>query len=121
MRVEDLHHKELLEPDPEGGVIRFAGQRALLENSCMGHAACNLLGRTREEWGDERAEELGFFESGRLKESPVPSSPSIAAPSPRRCWRASCSDAHAERSPARPRTGPAFSRPPIMGRSCWTR
>ena len=30
MRVEDLHHKELLELDPEGGVIRFAGQRAVL-------------------------------------------------------------------------------------------
>jgi two-component system response regulator HydG len=30
MRVEDLHHKELLELDPEGGLIRFAGQRALL-------------------------------------------------------------------------------------------
>ena len=30
MRVEDLNHQELLELDPEGGVIRFAGQRALL-------------------------------------------------------------------------------------------
>jgi DNA-binding NtrC family response regulator len=30
MRVEDLDLKELLETDPEGGVIRFAGQRALL-------------------------------------------------------------------------------------------
>ncbi len=30
MRVEDLHHQELLELDPQGGVIRFAGQRALL-------------------------------------------------------------------------------------------
>jgi two-component system response regulator HydG len=30
MRVEDLDHQELLELDPEGGVIRFAGQRALL-------------------------------------------------------------------------------------------
>jgi two-component system response regulator HydG len=30
MRVEDLHHDELLELDPAGGVIRFAGQRALL-------------------------------------------------------------------------------------------
>lgn len=30
MRVEDLHHKELLDLDPEGGLIRFAGQRALL-------------------------------------------------------------------------------------------
>src|SRR6185503_20245637 len=30
MRAEDLDHRELLELDPEGGVIRFAGQRALL-------------------------------------------------------------------------------------------
>lgn len=30
MRVEDLDLKELLELEPEGGVIRFAGQRALL-------------------------------------------------------------------------------------------
>ena len=30
MRVEDLDHKELLELDPGGGLIRFAGQRALL-------------------------------------------------------------------------------------------
>ncbi|CAN5455791.1 sigma-54-dependent Fis family transcriptional regulator [soil metagenome] len=30
MRVDDLSHEELLELDPEGCVIRFAGQRALL-------------------------------------------------------------------------------------------
>ena len=30
MRVDDLHHKEPLELDSEGGVIRIAGQRALL-------------------------------------------------------------------------------------------
>ena len=30
MRPDDLDHKELLELDPEGGVIRFAGHRALL-------------------------------------------------------------------------------------------
>src|SRR5512140_101067 len=30
MRVEDLDHEELLDLDPEGGLIRFAGQRALL-------------------------------------------------------------------------------------------
>ncbi|MFH1468379.1 MAG: sigma-54-dependent Fis family transcriptional regulator [Pseudomonadota bacterium] len=43
----------------------------VLEDRCLGkgHAACNLLGRTREGWGDERAEELGFFEPGRLQES----------------------------------------------------
>jgi hypothetical protein len=28
--VSDLHHEELLDLDPDGGVIRFAGQRALL-------------------------------------------------------------------------------------------
>ena len=197
MRVEDLHHKEILELDPEGGVIRFAGQRALLldavamgilrqylvanfgltaaravltqfgfahgwrmaeamkkefvwasddewrragprihtlgglfrtqpgsedpltkkgamllasyeaeqhllhfgrsdspvcwticglmsgyisrttgreiyvlEDRCLGegHAACHFLGRTREEWGKERAEDLAFFDSGRLRD-----------------------------------------------------
>ena len=30
MRADGLDHRELLELDPEGGVIRFAGQRALL-------------------------------------------------------------------------------------------
>lgn len=30
MRAADLHHEELLELDPDGGVIRFAGQRVLL-------------------------------------------------------------------------------------------
>ena len=30
MRAADLDHEELLELDPEGGMIRFAGQRALL-------------------------------------------------------------------------------------------
>jgi len=30
MRAEDLDHKELLELDPGGGVIRFAGQRAIV-------------------------------------------------------------------------------------------
>ena len=30
MRVEDLHHDEILQFDPDGGLIHFAGQRALL-------------------------------------------------------------------------------------------
>src|SRR3954465_4110405 len=30
MRVEDLDLKELLELDPQGGLVRFAGQRALI-------------------------------------------------------------------------------------------
>jgi two-component system response regulator HydG len=42
----------------------------VLEDRCMGRgdAACHLHGRTREEWGDERAEERRFFEQGRLAE-----------------------------------------------------
>ena len=30
MHADELSHRELLELDPEGGVIRFAGERALL-------------------------------------------------------------------------------------------
>jgi two-component system response regulator HydG len=43
----------------------------VLEDRCLGqgHAACHILGRTREEWGEERAEELTFFDGQRLKES----------------------------------------------------
>jgi two-component system response regulator HydG len=42
----------------------------VIEDRCMGKgdAACHLIGRTREEWGDEHAEELRFFEAARLKE-----------------------------------------------------
>jgi DNA-binding NtrC family response regulator len=54
-----------------GYVSQTAGKEIyVLEDRCLGqgHAACHLLGRTREAWGDERAEELAFFDSGRLKE-----------------------------------------------------
>ena len=54
-----------------GYLSRSAGKEIyVLEDRCMGKgdAACHLLGRTREEWGDERAEELRFFEPNRLKE-----------------------------------------------------
>src|SRR3954464_14164040 len=42
----------------------------VLEDRCMGKgsAACHLFGRTREEWGDERAEELRFYVPSRLQE-----------------------------------------------------
>ena len=54
-----------------GYVSRTAGKEIyVLEDRCMGKgdAGCHLLGRTREEWGDERAEELHFFEAKRLGE-----------------------------------------------------
>ena len=54
-----------------GYVSHTAGEEIyVLEDRCLGagHAACHLMGRTREQWGDERAEELAFFDSGRLAE-----------------------------------------------------
>ena len=50
---------------------RITGQGIfVLEDDCMGKgdAGCHLLGRTREAWGDERAEELRFFQPNQLKE-----------------------------------------------------
>jgi DNA-binding NtrC family response regulator len=55
-----------------GYISRSSGKEIyVLEDRCLGKGdvACHLLGRTREEWGDERAEELRFFEPIRLKES----------------------------------------------------
>lgn len=42
----------------------------VLEDRCLGqgHAACHLLGRTREQWSDEHAKELAFFDGARLKD-----------------------------------------------------
>jgi two-component system, NtrC family, response regulator HydG len=54
-----------------GYISRTTGEQIyVLEDRCMGKgdAACHLFGRTRKEWGDERADELHFFESKRLKE-----------------------------------------------------
>jgi two-component system, NtrC family, response regulator HydG len=54
-----------------GYVSRTTGREIyVLEDRCLGagHAACHLLGRTRDEWGEDRADELAFFDSGRLEE-----------------------------------------------------
>ncbi len=47
----------------------------VLEERCIGRgdAACHLIGRTLEEWGDERAEELRFFRVQNLQEWLEPS------------------------------------------------
>ncbi|HZN56492.1 MAG TPA: sigma-54-dependent Fis family transcriptional regulator [Planctomycetota bacterium] len=52
-----------------GYLSRIVGKEIyVLEDRCLGKgdAVCHLFGRTREEWGDERAEDLRFFESKRL-------------------------------------------------------
>jgi two-component system response regulator HydG len=54
-----------------GYLSRSTGQEIyVLEHRCIGRgdAACRVVGRTRAEWGDQRAEDLTFFESTRLKE-----------------------------------------------------
>jgi two-component system response regulator HydG len=54
-----------------GYVSRAYGKEIyVLEDRCLGKgdAACHLIGRTREEWGDERGEELLFFVASRLQE-----------------------------------------------------
>jgi two-component system, NtrC family, response regulator HydG len=47
----------------------------VLEERCIGRgdAACHLLGRTLEEWGDERAEDLRFYRVENLREWLEPS------------------------------------------------
>jgi len=54
-----------------GYLSRTAGKEIyVLEDRCLGKgdAGCHLFGRTREEWGDERAEELRFFNPNRLSD-----------------------------------------------------
>jgi two-component system, NtrC family, response regulator HydG len=54
-----------------GYLSRIAGSETyVLEDRCTGKgdAACHLFARSREEWGEDRAEELRFFEPNRLKE-----------------------------------------------------
>ncbi len=55
-----------------GYISRIEGEAIyVLENRCMakGDAACHLLGRTRQEWGNERAEELQFLEHEHITDS----------------------------------------------------
>lgn len=52
-----------------GYLSRAVGKEIyILEERCMGRGdtACHLFGRTREEWGDDRTDELRFFHSGHL-------------------------------------------------------
>ena len=54
-----------------GYLSKSSGEEVyVLEDRCMGKgdAACHLIGRTRAAWGDERAEELRFFQANRLKD-----------------------------------------------------
>jgi two-component system, NtrC family, response regulator HydG len=54
-----------------GYVSRAYGKEIyVLEDRCLGKgdAACHLIGKTRQEWGDERGDELLFFVASRLQE-----------------------------------------------------
>ncbi|MFA4987301.1 MAG: sigma 54-interacting transcriptional regulator [Candidatus Brocadiia bacterium] len=55
-----------------GYLSRAVGKEIfVLEEKCIGKgdATCHLFGRTVEDWGDERAEELHFFRSEKLNDS----------------------------------------------------
>jgi DNA-binding NtrC family response regulator len=70
MRTENLDHSELLELDPEGGVIRFAGQRAiLLDAVAMGLLRKYLV----ENFGQAAARtvltQFGFAHGWRMAEA----------------------------------------------------
>ena len=55
-----------------GYLSRAAGKQIyVLEERCMGRGdtTCHLFGRTREEWGDDRIDELRFFHSENLGDS----------------------------------------------------
>ena len=52
-----------------GYLSQIAGEHIyVLEDRCLGKgdAGCHLIGRTREEWGDDRVDELLFFEKQSL-------------------------------------------------------
>ena len=54
-----------------GYISRSTGKEIyVLEDRCLGKgdAGCHMIGRTREEWGDEHADELRYFEPNRLKD-----------------------------------------------------
>jgi two-component system response regulator HydG len=54
-----------------GYLSKSAGREIyVVEDRCLGQgdAGCHLVGRTREEWGDARREELSFFENKHLKD-----------------------------------------------------
>ena len=54
-----------------GYIGKIGGEEVyVLEDRCVGKgdAACRLIGRTRKDWGDERAQELRFFDAKRLKD-----------------------------------------------------
>ena len=55
-----------------GYLSQAAGEEIyVLENRCLGqgHAACRLLGRSREQWGEEHADSLAFYDAERLEEA----------------------------------------------------
>ena len=63
MRADELDHKELLELDPESGLIRFAGQRALLLDAvAMGLLRKYLV--DSPSWIEGQGRGDGYFDAG---------------------------------------------------------
>jgi hypothetical protein len=58
MRADDLDHKELLELNPEGGVIRFAEQRALLLDAVATEGGGAVITRRQRQLAGAHRSEL---------------------------------------------------------------
>ena len=70
MRADDLDHDEILELDPDRGVIRFAGQRALLLDAvAMGLLRKYLVENFGETAGRTMLTQFGFTHGYRMAEA----------------------------------------------------
>jgi DNA-binding NtrC family response regulator len=70
LRVEDLELTELLEPDPERGALRFAGQRALLADAVeVGLLRKHLIGSIGLTAARTLLTQVGFAHGWRMAEA----------------------------------------------------
>lgn len=70
MRVDELHHEELLELDPNAGTVRFAGQRALiLDAVAMGVLRHYLVQNFGETAARAVLTQFGFAHGWRMAEA----------------------------------------------------
>lgn len=70
MRVEDLNYEQLLQLDPDGGVLRFAGQRGLLLDAvAMGYLQKYLVENFGLEASRAVLTQFGFTHGWRMAEA----------------------------------------------------
>jgi DNA-binding NtrC family response regulator len=129
----------LLKPFEMPELLRLVAQAVAASQLMSEPVQLGTAGPSRDAIiGNSRAMQAIYKEIGRIAAKPVTvlirgetgtgasgsrsrSSPLIAPPSPRRCWRANCSGTNAALSPARNPVGSAGLNRRIVARSFWTR